>query len=128
MNDCISMTALAHMPDKLCLWDKLYKKRAISLLLPFKMSGFRHRNPKNKTESKGGRCFYLNTGSDHCSTTHKILLPPGGSSYSAEVTWVYHQISIYLFLIQILPQQVEVLYFVLLFFVFRFFFCSREAQ
>ena len=75
MNDCNNMTALAHMPDKLCLWDKLYKKHATSLLLPFTMSGFRHRNRKNKAESKGERCFYLNTSSDHSSTTHKILLP-----------------------------------------------------
>ena len=35
MNDCINMTVYAHMPDKLCLWNKLYKKRATSLPLPF---------------------------------------------------------------------------------------------
>ena len=41
------------------------------------MPGFCHRNRKNKTGSKGERCFYLNTGNDHSSTTHKILLSSG---------------------------------------------------
>ena len=46
MNDCLNMTAQAHMPDKLCPWEKLYKRRATSLPLPFMMPGFRHRNRK----------------------------------------------------------------------------------
>ena len=62
MNDCLNMTAQAHIPDKLCPWEKLYITRATSLPLPFVMPGFRHRNRKNKTESKGERYFYLNTG------------------------------------------------------------------
>ena len=68
MNDCLNITVQAHMPDKLCPWEKLYKRRATSLPLPFIMPGFHHRNRKNKTESKGERCFYLNTGNDHSST------------------------------------------------------------
>ena len=91
MNDCINM-AQAHMPsNKLCPWEKLYKRRATSLPLPFMMHGVRHRNRKNKTESKGERCFYLNTGINHSSTTHKILLSSGVCSYSADVTPGYHR-------------------------------------
>ena len=91
MNDCLNMTAQAHMPDKLCSWEKLYKRRATSLPLPFMMPGFCHRNQKNKTESRGERCFCLITGNDHSSTTHKILLSSGVCSYSADVTWGYHR-------------------------------------
>ncbi|CAB1119977.1 unnamed protein product [Ectocarpus sp. CCAP 1310/34] len=91
MNDTLNMTAQAHTPDKLCPWEKLYKRRATTLPLPFMMPGFRHRNRKNKTESKGERCFYLNTGNNHSSTTHKILLSSGVCSYSADVTWGYRR-------------------------------------
>ena len=47
MNDCVNMTAQTHMPDKVCPWEKLYKRCAASLLLPFMMPGFHHRNWKN---------------------------------------------------------------------------------
>ena len=77
------------MPDKLCPWEKLYKRRTTSLPLPFMMPGFHHRNRKNKTESKSQRCFHLKTGDDHSSTTHKILLPSRVCSYFSDVTWGY---------------------------------------
>ena len=80
-----------HMPDKLCPWEKLYKRRATSLHLPFMMPGFRHRNRRNKTASKGERCFYLNTDNDHSSTTQNILLSLGVCSCSAAVTCVYRR-------------------------------------
>ena len=89
MNDCINMTAQAHMSDKLCPWEKLYKRHSNSLPLPFMMPDFRHRNRKNKAESTGERCFCLNTGNGHSSTTHKILLPSRVYSYSIDVTWGY---------------------------------------
>ena len=55
------------------------------------MPGFRHHNRKNKEESKGERCFFLNSGNNHSSTTDKILLPSGIASYSADVTWGYRR-------------------------------------
>ena len=87
MNDCLNMTAQAYMPDNLCPWENLYKRRATSLPLLFMMPGFHRRNRKNKTKSKDKRCFCLNT--DHSSITHKILLSSGVCNYSADVTWGY---------------------------------------
>ena len=55
------------------------------------MPGFRHRNSKNKTESKGERCFYLNTDNENSSTTLKILLSSRVCSYCADVTWGYRR-------------------------------------
>ena len=86
MNDCLNTTAQAHTPDKLNPYERLYKKRPTNRLLPFMMPGFRHHNRKNKAESKGERCFFLNSGNNHSSTTDKILLPSGIASYSADVT------------------------------------------
>ena len=91
MNDCLNTTAQAHTPDKLSPYERLYKKRPNNRLLPFMMPGFRHYNRKNKAESKGERCFFLNSGNNHSSTTDKILLPSGIASYSADVTWGYRR-------------------------------------
>ena len=91
MNDCLNTTAQAHTPDKLSPYERLYKKRPNNRLLPFMMPGFRHHNRKNKAESKGERCFFLNSGNNHSSTTDKILLPSGIASYSADVTWGYRR-------------------------------------
>ena len=91
MNDCLNTTAQAHTPDKLSPYERLYKKRPTNRLLPFMMPGFRHHNRKNKAESKGERCFVLNSGNNHSSTTDKILLPSGIASYSADVTWGYRR-------------------------------------
>ena len=91
MNDCLNTTAQAHTPDKLNLYERLYKKRPTNRLLPFMMPGFRHHNRKNKAESKGERCFFLNSGNNHSSTTDKILLSSGIASYSADVTWRYRR-------------------------------------
>ena len=91
MDDCINTTAQAHVPDKLCPSEKLYKRRATSLPLPFMMPGFRHRNRKNETDSKDERCFYRNTGNDHSSTTHEILLSSRVCSFSADVTLGYRR-------------------------------------
>ena len=91
MNDCLDTTAQAHTPDKLSPYERLYKKRPTNRLLPFMMPGFRYHNRKNKAESKGERCFFLNSGNNHSSTTDKILLPSGIASYSADVTWGYRR-------------------------------------
>lgn len=42
-------------------------------------------------ETKGERCFYLNSAKDHSSSTHKVLLASGVASYIADVTFGYHQ-------------------------------------
>ena len=86
MIDCLDTTAQAHTPDKLSPYQRLYKKRPTNRLLPFMMPGFRHHDRKNKAESKGERCFFLNSGNNHSSTTAKILLPSGIASNSADVT------------------------------------------
>ena len=91
MNDCLNTTSQAHTPDKLSPYERLYKKRPTNRLLPFMMPGFRHHNRKNKAESKGERCFFLNSGNNHSSTTDKILLPSGIASYSTDVTWGYRR-------------------------------------
>ena len=77
MNDCLNTTAQAHTPDKLSPYERLYKKRPTDRLLLFMMPVFRHHNRKNKAESKGEHCFFLNSGNNHSSTTDKILLPSG---------------------------------------------------
>ena len=91
MNDCLNTTAQVHTPDKLSPYERLYKKRPTNRLLPFMMPGSRHHNRKNKAESKGECCFFLNSGNNHFSTTDKILLPSGIASYSADVTWGYRR-------------------------------------
>ena len=91
MNDCLNTTAQAHTPDKLNPYERLYKRRPTNCLLPFMMPGFRHHNRKNKAESKGERCFFLNSGNNHSSTTDKILLPLVIARYSADVTWGYRR-------------------------------------
>ena len=91
MSGCLNTTAQAHTPDKLSPYERLYKKRPTNRLLPFMMPGFHHHNRKNKTESKGERCFFLISGNIHSSTTDKILLPSGIASYSADVTWGYRR-------------------------------------
>ena len=91
MNDCLNTTAQAHTPDKLSPYERLYKKRPTHRLLPFMMPGFRYPNRKNKVESKGERCFFLNSGNNHFSTTDKTLLPSGIASYSTDVTWGYRR-------------------------------------
>ena len=91
MNDCINISACVDdKPDMLCLWEKLYGRRPTSLVLQFMMPGFRHANRKTKMHSKGERCFYLNTGYDHFSTAHKVLLASGVASYTDDVIFGYH--------------------------------------
>ena len=92
MNDCINISArVDDKPDMLCPWEKLYGRRPTSLVLPFMMPGFRHANRKTKMHSKGESCFYVNTGHDHSSTAHKVLLASGVDSYTADVTFGYHR-------------------------------------
>ena len=55
------------------------------------MPGFRHANRKTKMHSKREMCFYLNTGHDHSSTAHKVLLASGVASYTADVTFGYYR-------------------------------------
>ena len=91
MKDCLNITAQAHTPDKLSPYERLYEKLPTNRLLPFMMPGFRHHNRKDKEESKGERCFFLDSGNNHSFTTDKILLPTGIASYSADVTWGYRR-------------------------------------
>ena len=91
MNECLNTTAQAHTPDKLSPYERLYKKRPTNRLLPFMLPGFRHHNRKNKAESKGEHCFFLNSGNNHSSATDEILRASGIASYSADVTWGYRR-------------------------------------
>ena len=75
INDCINISVrVDDKPDMLGPWEKLYGRRPTLLVLPFMMPGFRHANRKTNMHSKGERCFYLNTGHNHSSTAHKVLL------------------------------------------------------
>ena len=38
---------------------------------------------------KGERCFYLNSGKDHSSDTHKVITPAGIATYFAHCTFGY---------------------------------------
>lgn len=49
--------------------DKLYKKRPINHLMRLMLSGFRLHNCKSKREYEVERCFYLETGNDHPSSS-----------------------------------------------------------
>ena len=90
--DSINLQAqLTDKPDMRCPSVKLLGRRPTNLVLPFMMPGFRHRIRPNKMESKGERCFYLNTGNNHSSSTHKIILPSGQVSFSADVTFGYRR-------------------------------------
>ena len=55
------------------------------------MPGFRHRNRPTKMHDKGGRCFHLNSGNDHCYDTHKVIAPAGIAKYSAHCTFGYRR-------------------------------------
>ena len=55
------------------------------------MPGFRHRNRPTKMHDKGERCFYLNSGNDHSSNTHKVITPAGIATYSAHCTFGYRR-------------------------------------
>ena len=81
MNDCLNFTAAVHKDDKRCPEEKLYGKRRVKQVWPFMMPGFRHRNRPTKIHDKGERCFYLNTGNDHSSDTHKVITPAGIATY-----------------------------------------------
>ncbi|CAB1096622.1 unnamed protein product [Ectocarpus sp. CCAP 1310/34] len=82
MNDSLNIAAEVSKEDKRCPEVKLYGRRRIRVLLPFMMPGFRHRHRPSTMHSKGERCFYLNSGQDHSSTTYKISTPTGVPTYS----------------------------------------------
>ena len=91
MNDCLNLTAAVHKDDKRCPEEKLYGKRRVKQAWPFMMPGFRHRNRPTKMHDKGERCFYLNSGNDHSSNTHKVIPPAGIATYSAHCTFGYRR-------------------------------------
>ena len=55
------------------------------------MPGFRHRNRPTRMHDKGERCFYLNSGNDHSSDTHKVIITAGIATYSAHCTFGYRR-------------------------------------
>ena len=92
MNDCLNVTVAVHKDDKLCPEEKPYGKRRVKQAWPFVMLGFRHRNRPTKMHDKGEQCFYLNSGNDHSSDTHKVITPAGIATYSAHCTFMHrHQ-------------------------------------
>ena len=91
MNDCLNITAAVHNDDKRCPEETLYGKRRVKQAWPFMMPGFRHRNRPTKMHDKGERCFYLNSGNDHSSNTHKVITPAGIATYCAHCTFGYRR-------------------------------------
>ena len=91
MNDRRNITAAVHKDDKRCPEEMLYGKRRVKQAWPFMMPGFRHRNRPTKMRDKGERCFYLNSGNDHSSDTHKVITPAGIATYSAHCTFGYRR-------------------------------------
>ena len=92
MNDFLNITAAVHKDDKRCPEEKLYGKRRVKQAWPFMMPGFRHRNRPTKMHDKEERRFYLNSGNDHSSDTHKVITPVGIATYSVHCTFGYrHQ-------------------------------------
>ena len=91
MNDCLNITPAMHKDDKRCPEEKLYGKRRVKQAWPFMMPAFRHRNFPTKMHAKGERCFYLNSGNDHSSDTHKVITPAGIATYSAHCTFGYRR-------------------------------------
>ena len=87
MNDCLNITAAVHKDDKRCPEKKLYGKRRVKQAWPFMMPGFRHRNRPTKMRDNRERCFYLNSGNDHSSDTHKVITPAGIATYFAHYTF-----------------------------------------
>ena len=91
MKDCHNITAAVHKDYKRCPEEKLYGKRRVKQAWSFMVPGFRHRYRPTKMHNKGERCFYLNSGNDHSSTTHKIITPAGIATYSARCTFGYRR-------------------------------------
>ena len=91
MNDCLNITTAVHKDDKRCPEEKLYGKWRVKQAWPFMMPDFRHRNRLTKMRDKGERCFYLNSGNDHSSETHKVITPAGIATCSAHCTFGYRR-------------------------------------
>ena len=91
MNDCLNITAAVHKDDKRCPEEKLYGKRRVKQAWSFMRPGFRHRNRPAKMHDEGERCFYLNSGNDHSSDTHKVITPADIATYSAHFTFGYRR-------------------------------------
>ena len=91
MNDCLNITAAVHKDNKRCPEKKLYGKRRVKQAWPFMMPGFHHRNRPTKMHDKGERCFYLTSGNDHSSDTHKVISLAGIATYSAHCTFGYRR-------------------------------------
>ena len=89
MNGCINISARVDgKPDMQCLWEKLYYRRPTSLVFAIYDARLPSRQPEDQMHSRGERCFYLNTGHDHSSTAHKVLLASRVASYTRRYLWV----------------------------------------
>ena len=91
MNDCLNITAAVQKDDKRCPEVKLYGKRRVKQTWPFMMPGFRHRHRPTKMHDKGERSFYLNSGNDPSSNTHKVITLAGIAKYYAHCTFGYRR-------------------------------------
>ena len=91
VNDCLNITAAVHKDDKRCAEEKLHGKRRVEQAWTFMMPGIRHRNHPTKMHDKGERCFYLNSGNDHSSDTHKVITLAGIATYSAHCSFGYRR-------------------------------------
>ena len=91
MNDCLNITAAVHKDDKRCPEEKQYGKGRVKQAWSFMVPGFRHRNRPTKMHDKGERCFYLNSGNDRSSDSHKVITPAGLATNFAYCTFGYRR-------------------------------------
>lgn len=73
MNDGINISVpVDDNMDTLCAREELCGRRPTCLDLPFMLPGIRHVDRKIKLDAKAGVCFYLNSGTDHFSSTQRL--------------------------------------------------------
>lgn len=91
MNDKLNISAQVSKADMRNPELQMFGKWVTQLVLPFLMPGKRFQHREDKLNSKGERCFFLNSGDSHSSRTSKILTPTGHVTYSAQVTFGFYR-------------------------------------
>ena len=86
------MARVDEKPDMTSSFEKFHGQRFRGGVLPYMMPGRRIVQQSVKSDPKGERCFYLNSGKDHATECSKIMLSPSGTaSCSTDVTWGYRR-------------------------------------
>ena len=90
---CDALNLMARVDEKpgmMCFFEKLLERPFRGPVLPYMMPGRHKVKRAAKSEPKGERCFYLNSGNDNASDCSKIKLSTSGiASYSTNVMWGY---------------------------------------